>query len=333
MVLIAGVAPFVAARPACAQLAAAPDRFELSAQSETYLTLFRRAMLPGPSGALVVSQTLVPVSEYLSLRAGNLDGAWQKDSVDLELAGWANVMPVNAQPEPALDGDVQTAFVSLRGGPVVLRLGRQQFVGGAARFARFDGALLNTRLGSGFSAQVYGGFTVLPRFHQPPGYYYLGSEPSLLRNPELIDHTRRGGNWLTGARVAFESERLGASASFHEQRENSALSHRNLGLDVRAAMNSTASAAASAILDADSARIADARVWLDVTPLRPLTVSAEYLHTEPALWLSRNSVLSVFSSDRVDEAGGRAELRVARWLSFDGSSYLSVFDSHAPGGT
>jgi len=332
--LIAGLVPFVTAQAARAQSvpATAADRFELSARAETYLALFQRALLPGANGALVVSQTRLPVSQYLSLRARDLDGPLQKDGLDLEFAGWASAIPVSAAPDPTLDGDVQTLFANVRRGPVALRLGRQQFVGGAARFARFDGALVSAALGAGISAQAYGGFTVLPRFHQRPGYYYLGSQSELLRNPELVDHTRRAGNWLGGARLDFESEHLGVSASFHEQRDDSELSHRNWGLEMRASAGPALAAAASGIVDVDSARIADGRVWLDVVPIRALTTSVEYLHTEPALWLSRNSVLSVFSTDRVDEAGGRATLRVARWLSFDGSSYVTVFDGHGPGG-
>src|SRR5947209_2051354 len=64
------------------------DRFELSAQSDSYVQLFRRALLPGPNGSLVASDTAAPFYEYAAFRARDLDTPWRKDSLDLELALW-----------------------------------------------------------------------------------------------------------------------------------------------------------------------------------------------------------------------------------------------------
>jgi len=149
---------------------AQPDRFELSARTETYATLFRRALLPGPEGAVVETETAAPVYEYLQLRVRDLDLASQKDSLDLEVSGWARVWPTETRFEGPFDGDVQTAAVTFHRGWGTARLGRQQFVGGAARFARFDGLALGAHFGAGLSAQAYGGLTVLPRYNERPGY-------------------------------------------------------------------------------------------------------------------------------------------------------------------
>jgi hypothetical protein len=124
---------------------------------------------------------------------------------------------------------------------------------------------------------------------------------------------------------------LSGSASFHEQREGGELAHRNVGLDLRSVLGQKASAAASAIVDTDALRLSDSRVWLDLELAKPLSVSLEYLHTEPALWLSRQSVLSVFSTDRFDEAGGVATLRVSPKLRLDGGAFVSLYDDHRPG--
>lgn len=334
--LVAAVA-VLAVRSAAAQspdsgsAEAQADRFELSAHAETYATLFRRAPLPGPEGALVETETAAPIYEYLQLRARNLDFAGQADTIDLEVSGWARVWPTETRFEGPLDGDLQTAAVTYHRGRGTARLGRQQFVGGAARFARFDGLSLGANLGAGLSAQAYGGLTVLPRYNERPGYYHLGSEAdSLLRDPEAFEQPRRG-HWLAGARLNYGSPRWSASASFHEQREQGELGHRNLGLDARGVLSPRASAAASAVLDADVLRLSDSRVWLDLEPLEPLALSVEYLHTEPALWLSRQSVLSVFSTDRFDEAGGIATLRFSPKLRLEGAGFVSLYDDHRPG--
>ena len=60
-------------------------------------------------------------------------------------------------------------------------------VGGAARYSRFDGLAIGLAFGAGFDAEVYGGFTVLPRYDARPGYYLLGATAdSLLRDPNAL---------------------------------------------------------------------------------------------------------------------------------------------------
>lgn len=206
------------------------DRYELSVQSETYAQLFRRALLPGPNGSLVSTDTVAPLHEYVSLRATDLDTAWRKDSLDFELAAWGRAWfgPRNA--ERPFEGDVQTANVHYRHGPVSLRLGRQVVAGGAARFARFDGLGVEAELGAGITARAYGGFTALPRWNQRPYYDHLGAaSDSLLRDSEALEAAPRHKYWLAGARLGWASAERRAGLSFHEQRERSGLSQRSLG--------------------------------------------------------------------------------------------------------
>lgn len=308
------------------------DRFELRARSETYAVLFRRALSPGPEGSLIETDTALPLSEYLFLSAKDLDTRWRKNSVDLELAAWTRFWPGSSGPEQPLDGDVQTASVTYRQERAFVRFGRQQFIGGAARFSRFDGALLGAELGAGFSAQVYGGLTVLPRWDARPGYHHLGSDAdSLLRDPQAYQQPKRSGDWLAGGRLGFSSPAFSASGSFHEQREHGDVAHRNLGLDARANVAKAMVLSGSAILDADSGRLADSRFWADASPWEPLGLSVEYLHTHPALWLSRQSVLSVFTTDRFDEVGAMARLRALGSLTLEGSGFVTLYDDNRPG--
>jgi hypothetical protein len=308
------------------------DRFELSARSETYATFFRRALTPGPEGSLVETNTALPLSEYVFLSAKDLDTSWRKNSVDLELTAWTRFWPTSSGLEQPVDGDVQTASVTYRQDRTLMRFGRQQFVGGAARFTRFDGVQLGTELGAGFSAQAYGGLTVLPRWDARPGYHHLGSDAdALLRDPQAFQQPNRSGYWLAGGRLGFSSPAFSASGSFHEQREHADLAHRNLGLDARANLGSLIALSGSAILDTDSGRLADSRLWADATPWQPLDLSVEYLHTHPALWLSRQSVLSVFSTDRFDEVGAMATLHALKGLTLEGSGFLTLYDDNRPG--
>jgi hypothetical protein len=308
------------------------DHYELSAHSETHAELFRRALLPGPNGSLVSTDTALPLYEYASIQVRDLDTPWQKDSLDFELAVWGRAWLDARNAEQLFDGDIQIANAHYRQGPLSLRIGRQQIAGGAARFARFDGLNLEAALGSGVEANAYGGWTVLPRWNEQPRYEHLGAAPdSLVRESTALEPGQRGDYWLAGGRIGWGSGDHRAGLSFHEQHELGGLARRNLGLDGRSAIAAGATLGANAVLDVDRERFADARLWLDTNPSRKVELSFEYVHTEPALFLSSQSVLSVFGSAGYDEAGTYATWRAAEALTFDGSGFVDVYDGERPG--
>ncbi len=309
---------------------AGEDLFELQLRSETYAELFRRALLPGPNGALVESETAAPFHQYIALDAYNLDTGLGQDSVDLELSAWARAWLGASDLERPFDGDVQTANVRYHAGPAWVTVGRQQAVGGAARYARFDGVMVGARAPFGLFAEGYAGLTVLPRWDARPGYHHLGSaEGALLRDEE--PRPERSGYWLAGGQVGYRGPGLSGAASFHEQREAGGLARRNLGLDARAELFDRASLGSALSFELDAERLADLRMWLDARPHERLDVSLEFLRAEPALLLSRQSVLSVFSTEGYDEAGGVLLLRVLRELSLENSGYVEFYDSSRPG--
>jgi hypothetical protein len=310
----------------------APDRYQFTVSSETYAELFRRALLPGPDGALVESNTLVPVHEYLRLGVRDLDTGLGEDSLDIELAAWSRFSFTDPELERRGDGDVQVASVRYRGDRFSTRVGRQLVAGGAARYSRFDGVLLGVSPGPGFDAEAYAGFTVLPRFDARPGYHHLGAaSDSLLRDPDALPEPERSGNWLAGGRFGFTSKPGIAALSFHEQHETTGLSRRSLGVDASLHALTDVSVGGNALLELDARRLQDARVWVDTTPLPEADLSLEYLHAEPALFLSRQSVLSVFSTDAYDEAGASAILRPSRRLALEADGFVQFYDADQRG--
>ncbi|MEO6600939.1 MAG: hypothetical protein ABIQ16_13755 [Polyangiaceae bacterium] len=311
----------------------ARDHFQLSARSETYVELFQRALKPGPNGALVSTDTAAPFQQYLFVRASDLDVGPHADSLDFEVAAWGRLWFGARQGEPLVDADLQTANARYHHGPIFVRLGRQVQAGGAARYLRFDGISAGADLGAGLSAEAYGGLTVLPRWNRHPGYEQLGaSVDTLLKNPEALPDPKRADYRAAGGRVAWASLRGAAGVSFLEQREPGGLAHRNLGIDARVEPISQATLGGTAVLDLDRVRFSDARVWGDARPFEDLLVSLEYLHTEPSLFLSHQSVLSVFGSANYDEAGTLASWRCADWLSFDGAAFVDFYGGNRPGG-
>lgn len=321
---------------AWAETTAARDVYELTAHSETHAQLFRRALLPGPNGELVTTDTSAPLTEYVTLGGYGFESPLGPDSVDIEVSAWGGIQLGEPLYLGRYDGDLQSANVLLRGATLLaprLRLGRQQVAGGAARFARFDGAHLSIAVVPQLTLSAYGGWTVLPRWDRTPGYYLLGSAVDReLRHPEALEDVERSGYWLAGGRVAYADGPLSVAASLHEQRESSELGRRNLGLDLRAAAAENAELGGDLLFELDSSRIANLNLWSDMTLLRAVDLNLEYLRTEPALLLSRQSVLSVFSTDGYHEAGGGLRWRIDNRFSLGGGGFVDVYDGeHHPG--
>jgi len=309
----------------------APDRHAFSVHSETYLRWFERALLPGPNGALVRREPFVPAYEYLSLEVRDLDLGSSKDSVDIELAGFSRVFLVRPEGEALSEGDVAVANVRYHQDDRYIRIGRQQGFGGAARYVRFDGASAGLDFGE-TAVDTYAGFTVLPHWDEHPAYYYLGAVDSLARDSEPLNDPNRGGHRLAGVRASYQpSHDLRAALSFHEQVEAEQLAQRRLAAELWWAVSERIDTSASAMLDLPGVRLAETRIFADWRIAPEYTASVDYVHTVPALFLSHQSVLSVFSSDGYDEVGGAFNAHPSRLFSAEASSYVQRYSTDTVG--
>jgi hypothetical protein len=325
---VLGAKPADAAEPA-------PEvaRYSLSVHGETHAELFRQALLPGAYGTVVGDETVLPVYQYVQLEARDSNIARRQTGFDMEAAAWWRTELGSAAGEPPLDSDVQTANVGYHHGPVTLRFGRQHVAGGAARYARFDGVAVDADLGAGFDATAYGGLTVLPRWNARRTFTYLGAAAdSDLKDPAWSSDTReRSAYSLGGARLGWTAPDVHAGISFHEQHEAGGLSRRTLALDATSQLSPIISVGASASAELEAERISEARAWIDAAPTKQLNLSLEWLHAEPALFLSRQSVLSVFSADAYDEGGARAVERASDRVTLEGGAWLELYTGSRPG--
>lgn len=331
LIVVACVGP---TRHARAEDRADADRLGIRVNAETHMRLFQRAPLPGAGGAVVTNSVAAPLYHYASLGVTDIDTPWLGDSLDVELSAWGSAELGQERGPSRLDGDIQVASVRHRFGPAYAKLGRQFYAGGAARFSHFDGLTLGLGLPNGLGADAYGGLVVLPRWSERPGYHTLGSAAdTLLRTPEVAEDPTRADHWLVGGRVHYAYEDLGeVGASFHEQHETGGLGRRNLGLDLKVTPHEVVAASAQAIVDGDAWGLTEARTLVDVFPLTAVTVTAEFRHTTPALFLSRQSVLSVFSTDPFDEFGGVVGWKALEGLWLGGGGYADLFGDGSVGG-
>lgn len=312
---------------------AVPDSVTVEASSSTYIPLFQRALLPGPSGAVASPATGLPIYEYLMLRVIDADTPWARNSVDTELSLWGAASVVGKDiegrgGERRIDGDVSVAAVTHRLGPGYVKLGRQYVTGGAARFAHLDGISAAYRSQLGFMASGYAGFTALPRWYNVPNYRLLGSAAdAMVQRPEDFPHASRGGNWMAGGRLGYSRPKYGEiGVSLHEQHENAALGRRDLAVDLHLPGSETLDGDARVMFDLDSGKLADGFVGLGWHPFRRLDVALDYRRMTPTLLMSRQSVLSVFAVDRFDELGGEARYRVGHALQVFAGTFVEWFE-------
>ena len=309
------------------------DKYSLRISSRTYVRMFKRRYLVGFLDAGPEDETLVPIYEYASLRADRLDAPWGEDSIDVRLSAWGLADTVDVSQERRLTGDLMDANVTSRFGPVSVTLGRQLASGGPALVTRFDGVSAGVFHDAGLGIEGYGGLSVRPRFRSRREYVLLGSATeSLLRQPDALPDTSATDGWMAGGRVSYRStDTFDVGAAFHERHERGQLDRRWASADARVIASKDIVVGGLGTVDADGGHIVEARGFADLVPLEALTTTLDVLHTSPALFLSRGSVLSVFSLDTVTEAGGELTLRATPDFTLGASGHHQWFSDSGTG--
>ncbi len=322
-----------AARVATTDAKPETDQFQAHMSSQTFARMFRRRYLLDAGGVGPEDETLAPIYEYVSLRVEDIDAPWQKDAIDFRLNAWGLVDTMDVSQDRRLTGDLTSALITAHFGRAYVTLGRQLSIGGAARFTRFDGASAGYHHSSGLGVDAYGGFSVLPRFTGRPEYVMLGSRAdSMLRDPSALPTSSLTGFWLGGGRVSWSRETIGAiGLSFHEERQRDALSRRWASIDVNLEPTWWIIAGGVASLDLDSMHTAEARGFVDYRPRGPFSATLDILHSDPSLFLSKTSVLSVFSLDTFTELGGELNYRLKKSVLLGASGHHVWFSDSTSG--
>jgi len=254
-----------------------------------------------------------PIYESFSLFARSDGNDWLQD-VRISARGWARLTLGPPFDDHRTAGDVDSLFLEgrLLKRHLLVRVGRQLQVGGAARATQFDGVSARAIIAYGFGAEVFGGAPVQPRF------------------------AVSNGDVITGARIfwshAFDSE-VGASYVYALHRGYVARNDFALDGSYTPLRAVTVSGIAQWSLEED--RLAEAKLQALWQVTQKITLTADVQRTEPDLFLDRDSIFAVFADEVRNEAGGEAVWRVLQPLSLSANwHWLNVAGGHGErGGT
>lgn len=304
--------PLLAAVLLLASPAVRADTVEAS--STTFLRIAPDTRYRGGTKPDVV--TVAPAFEILSVTARDIQTPFA-DDVQAVVSTWGSVnlgdRRWDAGAGGRFTGDLTTGYLQgkLLGRHLLLRVGRSSVATGAARMIQIDGGYLQADLPAGpvlLKVSGYAGAPTAQRFQSRSG------EKSW--NPT-------GGTLAYGARLAgalplagFPGRGLELGAGINEVMDGPATVREELAGDLRLqpfAGNDLALAgfAAYSLFDA---RLAEAAAALTFSATRKLHLTADWRYAEPALLLSRNSILSVFSASTWNEVGAGARYELGRGL-------------------
>jgi hypothetical protein len=278
-----------------------------------------RGGLAGQAPDLV---TVTPAYELISVSAREI-ATPGFDDLQIILKGWGSYdfgdVRWDAGTNQKFTGDLTTGYVrgQLLHRAVTIRAGREYVVAGAGGMLQLDGGDILVRLPGGVSVSGFAGVPVAQRFGTRSG---------------LQSYNPAGGDAAYGGRVGFSlpfagvygrSLDLGASALVVNDHGDPA--RQDVSGDLRFSPGhglvftgiGTYSVYAGAL-----AELGAAAVW-DAT--RKLFVNLDFKYTRPDLFLSRTSILSVFSDTDRKDLGGGLRYKLSEALS-GGVDYHAVIE-------
>lgn len=260
-------------------LAATPAKpiVQFSGHSETLVRYYQQEDLDRMKSLLALIEVLSFSSAFPRL-----------PDLSVHFSGWGQVDMMDIANQNRMEGDLNLAYIAYRDPKHRFQafLGRQ-YLYQNNKVLRFDGARVDTRLPLGLGLRVFGGFTVLPRFAAPKGYFAAGAR---------LSH-----------RVGHISE---VGVSFLEVMEQGRAGHELLGFDASVVPFRWLEFSGSLSLDLHLLTMREANIRAEVIPLRWLRVAVGYEYSMPSAFISKNSIFSVFSDQTYHDA--YAEV----WFSF-----------------
>jgi hypothetical protein len=308
--------PLVLAVALLAGSAARADTVEVD--STTLLNVAKQTRGPGPDPELV---TVAPAFEILSITARDLQNPLA-DDLTIAISTWGSwdmgERRWDAATRGDLTGDVVTGYVQgkLVDRRLTLRLGRAQVQTSVARMVHLDGGQVIGALPLGLRLSAYAGAPVAERFATRTGYRSwnpLGGD---------LAYGGRLGWSLSLPGVPGRGLDIGASANFVSDGGDPV--KEELGADLRLKLAAPLTLSAFGAYSIYDERLSEATVRAGWNVTRKVLLEADYSFIAPDLFLSRNSILSVFSVEERQQFGGGASWQVGRGLRVGANYHLRL---------
>jgi hypothetical protein len=256
--------------------------------------------------------TVAPLFEILSITARGVTNPIA-DDLSIIVSTWGSYdfadLRWNNGTTSSLTGEVVTGYVQGRflDRRLLLRIGREHVMTGVARMIHIDGGEATAFLPYGLRVSGYAGVPVSQRF---------------TRRTAIENWNPIGGDRAFGGRLAWSLAQpgtpgrgldLGASVNIVE--DGSDPVRREIGADFRVLPMADVVVTGSGAYDIYAERFSELALRAGWRPLPRLQADVDARYVAPDLFLSRNSILSVFSAERRRELGAAATYEVARGLS------------------
>ena len=297
---------------ATAVLASGAGRAEVEV---TDTVLFRAGPQARYTTSPPTTDTVAPIYELLTLSARNVQtGFAERVELVVSAFGAANL---GTNPwwngylnSGTFSGDLSLAFVKgeFGKGAVVARLGRMMVAGGTSRMLQLDGASLLWRAPAGLSLSLFGGSPVSARFDARGGPY---------------DANPVSGDVAAGGRLAWTHPVIELGASTLLAWDTGSTSREEVAGDLRLSPLRWLDLLATGSYALDRSQWAEISGSAVVRASSALSVSLDYRHTIPSLFLSSQSILWVFSDAYREDVGANVRWALSRAVSIEvGGAYL-----------
>jgi hypothetical protein len=284
-----------------------------------------RGALPGETPGL---DTVAPIYEILSVRARDLANPLRIEGLEAVFSGWASydlgdVRWSSGTPD-RFTGDITTGY--LRGSfykrRITLRVGREMVLAGNGRMLQLDGGDLLLRLPAGVSLSAFAGLPVSQRFGTRAGYRTW--------NPAGGDRAyggRLGWSWPWSG---FPGRSLDLGVSAVVVTDNGYTARKDASADARVQPWQNVVLAANATYSLAAERLAELRGDLLWTVNPKLFVNLGAKRVAPDLFLSQNSILSVFADANRTDLGAGLRYQVSHSTSV-GLDYAALIEPTGEG--
>jgi len=298
------------------------DTVEVS--STTLLTLGDQTR-GGVTGSEPELVTAAPLYEILNVSARGVTNPLAKD-LQLVVSTWGSYELADRRWDNGtgsnLTGDVTTAYAAGRlfGDVLTFRVGRAHVMTGVARMLQLDGgeAILTVPLGPlGLRLSGYGGVPVSQRFTTRSGVRSWNPVAG-----DLAYGGRASVSYALAGRAAGRG--IDAGVSINRVEDDGDPVREEAGVDVRIQPNGTINLFGLGAYSLYDERFSEGTVALSWAATRKVHVTADWRYTAPDLFLSRSSILSVFSAERRNDYGGGVRYELGRGLDIGVDYHLAV---------